>query len=197
MRDVATEPVADERTPVHEAEPFRAERPPGRHRKPRPRRMLFAVGGLALAAGALSLMRLATEPPGGAGGGLTATDIEPADVEPTGIEPTAVGATEAPVSDTGAAAVEDTPAPRASPSTTTPPSSSNEPQRVSDPAVTPTATPSRTATPDHPTAAPKPAKPPAPEKPSTPTPEPPTATPHPGHPNLCLPIVSLCLDAPG
>ena len=32
--------------------------PRGRHRKPRPRKVLLAAGGLALAAGALSLVRL-------------------------------------------------------------------------------------------------------------------------------------------
>lgn len=47
----------------------------GRHRKPRPRRMLFAVGGLALAAGALSFVRLVPEPVGGGGAG--ATEAEP------------------------------------------------------------------------------------------------------------------------
>ncbi|NGO49097.1 hypothetical protein [Streptomyces ureilyticus] len=103
MRDV----VADVRTTGHEADPCRTERPRGRHRKPRPRRMLMAVGGLALAAGALSLMRLAPEPPGGTGGDVTATNIDPAEIEPADIEPTAVGATQAPasVSDTGEAVV--------------------------------------------------------------------------------------------
>src|SRR3954468_2443383 len=42
----------------------------GRRRRPRPRRIVFAVGGLALAAGALSLVRAGHEPgPGGAGRG--------------------------------------------------------------------------------------------------------------------------------
>ncbi|PNG16182.1 hypothetical protein C1J00_43420, partial [Streptomyces cahuitamycinicus] len=34
----------------------------GRHRKPRPRKVLLAAGGLALAAGALSLLRLTSGP---------------------------------------------------------------------------------------------------------------------------------------
>src|SRR5690349_20801821 len=46
-------------------------RPRGRHRRPRPRKVLFAAGGLALAAGVLSLVRLSPDP-GGAGGPGTA-----------------------------------------------------------------------------------------------------------------------------
>ncbi|MFF9452703.1 hypothetical protein [Streptomyces flaveolus] len=38
----------------------------GRHRRPRPRKAVLAAGGLALAAGALSLVRLVPEPGGGA-----------------------------------------------------------------------------------------------------------------------------------
>ncbi|WP_051851747.1 hypothetical protein [Streptomyces sp. NRRL F-5650] len=44
----------------------------GRHRRPRPRKVLLLAGGLALAAGALSLVRLLPEPPGDTGGGLRA-----------------------------------------------------------------------------------------------------------------------------
>ncbi|MFF0790954.1 hypothetical protein [Streptomyces spiralis] len=40
----------------------------GRHRRPRPRKVLLAAGGLALAAGALSLVRLAPEYAGGGPG---------------------------------------------------------------------------------------------------------------------------------
>ncbi|MEU1874526.1 hypothetical protein [Streptomyces sp. NPDC019793] len=40
----------------------------GRHRRPRPRKVLLAAGGLALAAGALSVVRLLPEPGGGPGG---------------------------------------------------------------------------------------------------------------------------------
>ena len=45
----------------------------GRHRRPRPRKLLFAVGGLALAAGALSLVRVAPDS-GSAGLGTTEAD---------------------------------------------------------------------------------------------------------------------------
>ncbi|MFC4471472.1 hypothetical protein ACFPH6_44490 [Streptomyces xiangluensis] len=200
MRDAGTNAVADEQAPVHEA--TRAERPRGRHRKPRPRRMLVAVGGLALAAGALSLMRLAPEPPGGTDGGVTATDIEPAEIEPADVEPTAAGSTEShvPVSDTGSATAEGAPRPRRSPSAIAPPNGGSGPERASRPTITPAATPPafpRTAAPGDPTAAPEPLKPPTPEKPSPPTPRPPTSDPDPDRPDLCVPIVGLCLDNPG
>ena len=57
MPDTATKPgtVTPETSPPEPVLP----RPRGRHRKPRPRPVLFAVGGLALAAGALSLLRVA------------------------------------------------------------------------------------------------------------------------------------------
>ncbi|MYW45496.1 hypothetical protein GT346_19740, partial [Streptomyces sp. SID161] len=42
--------------------------PRGRHRRPRPRRVLFAAGGLALAAGVLSLVRITPESGVGAPG---------------------------------------------------------------------------------------------------------------------------------
>ncbi|WP_328562371.1 hypothetical protein [Streptomyces coelicoflavus] len=44
----------------------------GRHRRPRPRKVLLVAGGLALAAGALSLVRLLPEPGGDAAGGFGA-----------------------------------------------------------------------------------------------------------------------------
>ncbi|MGQ4425417.1 hypothetical protein ACN6LL_008214, partial [Streptomyces violaceoruber] len=40
----------------------------GRHRRPRPRKVLLAAGGLALAAGALSVVRLLPGPGGDTGG---------------------------------------------------------------------------------------------------------------------------------
>ncbi|MGC0400940.1 hypothetical protein RKD27_003584 [Streptomyces sp. SAI-126] len=48
--------------------------PRGRHRKPRPRKVLLAAGGLALAAGALSLVRLT---PDAGLGGYGATEPDP------------------------------------------------------------------------------------------------------------------------
>ncbi|MGW1215440.1 hypothetical protein ACWD5F_38005 [Streptomyces sp. NPDC002499] len=46
----------------------------GRHRRPRPRKVLFAAGGIALAAGVLSLVRLAPE---SGVGGIGAAEAEP------------------------------------------------------------------------------------------------------------------------
>ena len=93
MPDTATKPgtVTPETTPPEPA----LTRPRGRHRKPRPRRILFAVGGLALAAGALSLLRMAPHPTGGDTG-----------VEATDIDPSAAGSTDSPAqNDTGAVPV--------------------------------------------------------------------------------------------
>ncbi|RSN45473.1 hypothetical protein DMH12_30305, partial [Streptomyces sp. WAC 04229] len=52
-------------TPTGRAHPWGRR---GRHRRPRPRKVLLAAGGLAFAAGALSLVRLLPEPGGDAGG---------------------------------------------------------------------------------------------------------------------------------
>src|SRR3954449_7641693 len=51
----------------------------GRHRRPRPRRIVFAVGGLALAAGALSLVRAGHEPGAGGAGRAEAEPRQDAD----------------------------------------------------------------------------------------------------------------------
>jgi len=104
MPDTATKPgtVTPETAPP---EPVLA-RPRGRHRKPRPRRILFAVGGLALAAGALSLLRMAPQPTGGDTG-----------VEATDIDPSAASSTDSPAQgDAGAVPVAAPPTTGASPS---------------------------------------------------------------------------------
>ncbi|MEH0546491.1 hypothetical protein QA802_26440 [Streptomyces sp. B21-105] len=58
-----------------EADPPWVPRARGRHRRPRPRKVLFAVGGLALAAGVLTLLRPA--PDAGGTNALGATETEP------------------------------------------------------------------------------------------------------------------------
>ena len=84
-------------TPVNEpeGEPTRLwPAPRGRHRRPRPRKVLFTAGGLALAAGVLSLVRLGGDP--GGAGGLGATEAEPRPDPGTDIgpdRPANVGAT--------------------------------------------------------------------------------------------------------
>ncbi|MDQ1026546.1 hypothetical protein QF035_004128 [Streptomyces umbrinus] len=123
MPDTATKPgtVTPETTPPEPA----LTRPRGRHRKPRPRRILFAVGSLALAAGALSLLRMAPQPTGG-DTGMEATDIDPS----------AAGSTDNPArDDAGAVPVAAPPTTGASPSptATTGPSgstSTSEPNRL-------------------------------------------------------------------
>ncbi|MEU1695549.1 hypothetical protein ABZ590_30060, partial [Streptomyces hirsutus] len=51
-----------EGTPAHTGFTLFSARIRGRHRKPRHRKLLLAGGGLALTAGALSLVRLASDP---------------------------------------------------------------------------------------------------------------------------------------
>ncbi|MDX5568842.1 hypothetical protein PYK79_43700, partial [Streptomyces sp. ID05-04B] len=58
-----------------EAHPAWVPRARGRHRRPRPRKVLFAVGGLALAAGVLSLLR--PTPDTGGAGALGTAEAEP------------------------------------------------------------------------------------------------------------------------
>ncbi|WP_055607910.1 hypothetical protein, partial [Streptomyces prasinus] len=58
----STAPETAEGTPAHPGPALFGARLRGRHRKPRPRKLLLAGGGLALTAGALSLVRLASGP---------------------------------------------------------------------------------------------------------------------------------------
>jgi hypothetical protein len=165
----------------------------GRHRRPRPRKVLFAVGGLALAAGALSLARMAPE--AGIGAPVT-TEAEPP-------HDPGIGADR---SDNAAATVGAVP-PHVSPSATsvmggvsaTPTATTH---LVSLPAATTTAPPAAAATvipgiPDRSapattsaptTAAPQPVPTPTPGR----TTEPPA--PAPSRPGLCIPIIGLCVD---
>ncbi|MGW0499132.1 hypothetical protein ACWD0Z_28015, partial [Streptomyces sp. NPDC003007] len=71
--DIGSTTAFHRREPPVPIEPDPAENGPftprvrGRHRKPRPRKVLLAAGGLALATGALSLLRLASGPDADAG----------------------------------------------------------------------------------------------------------------------------------
>ena len=171
-------------------------RPAGRHRKPRSRRAALAVGGFALAAGALSLVRLAPESVTGGGGTAEAeprinvTDTAATVGDPLSWDaagPSAAAAT----GGAGAGPVAtDTAGPSALPST---PPSSPVP-RVTDPATgipeapsAPTAlrTPEPRATaPDAPAPAPSPSA-------TTHTP-----APAPDSRGLCVPLVGLCVNGP-
>ncbi|MCN9243870.1 hypothetical protein NGF19_24330 [Streptomyces sp. RY43-2] len=190
MTDTATTPT------THDA-PLR-RRSAGRHRKPRPRRMARTVGGLALAAGALSLVRLAS--PSATGGSQT-VETEPR-IDPTGVATSAADTLAAtppprPASRSATAVpgkVSASPSPRAR--TTQRPASSAP--RPSDPATgipeapsTPTA--ARTRGLPSPTTPASPRPVPSPTT-TTRNPAPaPVPAPHPSTSDLCVPVIGLCV----
>lgn len=175
----------------------------GRHRRPRPRKVLFAVGGLALAAGALSLVRLT--PDAGVGGSGTAEAEPRLDPGATGEAATNTAATVAAVPDAGPSATSPmggagatlTSSPTSAPTTTAAPSSHPTP-------ANPTAPPGATTIPEAPdtptpaTTAAATTPPPAPQQGPTPNrTTPPSATPQPAPPGLCVPIIGLCVTGTG
>ncbi|MFE1241511.1 hypothetical protein [Streptomyces tendae] len=96
----------------------------GRHRRPRPRRVLLAAGGLALAAGALSVVRLLPESggdPGAFGGERTAREGEEGAAEDDPGD-------RAPAPGTPQPSRSDRPAPPPPPEGGTPPTSDPEPE---------------------------------------------------------------------
>ncbi|GGN32787.1 hypothetical protein [Streptomyces fuscichromogenes] len=170
----------------------------GRHRKPRPRKPLFAAGGLALAAGVLGLVRLTPD-----GGGVSAPGT--AEAEPH-LDPTA-DATARPANAAAtvgtllratpsAATVPDGAGTTTAPATTAPAGAAARTAAVS-PSVSPTALPGAGGTvpttiptaPTRPTGAPPPAADPAPAPTPTPTAD------QPGD-GVCLPVVGLCVSPP-
>ncbi|MEU6809244.1 hypothetical protein ABZ920_09585 [Streptomyces sp. NPDC046831] len=179
----------------------------GRHRRPRHRKVLLAAGGLALAAGALSLVRLAPE---SGVGGLGAAEAEP--------QPGHGGVTHGSVTSTAAV----TPGPADLPPTAAPfgggsslpvPGTGTTPAASWFPATgaRPSYPPGSTPLPEAPKAPHAPAPGPATRPPATSDPEPrPTPTsapsretpgpgthspaPPPGNPGLCLPVIGLCVD---
>ncbi|WP_406442759.1 hypothetical protein OHB14_27790 [Streptomyces sp. NBC_01613] len=165
----------------------------GRHRRPRPRRVLYAAGGLALAAGVLSLVRMTPE--SGVGGVGTA-EADPRQDPGAGTDRSsnAVATVEA--------------VPRVSPSATsvmggasaTPTAPST---LVPLPTTTTAASPTAVATtiPEAPNS-PAPTLPPATTAPAPrPTPAPgrstPPPTPRPDEPGLCVPVIGLCVGPLG
>ncbi|CAM5313377.1 MULTISPECIES: hypothetical protein [Streptomyces] len=177
----------------------------GRHRKPRPRKVLLAAGGLALAAGVLSLVRAApdagvgvpgtaeAEPRSGAGGGSADRSADAAAT--IAAAPTALPSATSAMGGRSLA-----PTPTGSPVRTAPGTATTPP---GDTAV-PTARPSRT--PGPPSGTPRPPAPtasaprPAPAT-STPTPAPPPshgpAEPEPRPGGVCVPVIGLCVDILG
>ncbi|MGV9450768.1 hypothetical protein [Streptomyces sp. NPDC003635] len=186
--------------------PLRLFGPRGRHRRPRPRKALLAAGGLALAAGALSLVRLTPE---SGLGGLGAPEAEPwadgdTDTGPSGTDrATNAAATVGPVprvspsatsamgglTTTPTASATLVPTPSATTAAPPPdPGTTTIPQAPNTPAPQPPRTTSP-STPQPPAAAPTP----APSRPA----EPPSPQPSPSptdRPGVCVPIIGLCVD---
>ncbi|SED65283.1 hypothetical protein SAMN05216532_5229 [Streptomyces sp. 2231.1] len=173
----------------------------GRHRKPRPRKVLLAAGGLALAAGVLSLVRVAPESgvgvPGTAeaeprpdhGGGATEGAARTAAAVAVAADPTALpSATSAMGGRSLTPADSGTPTAVASATAAAPHGETAAPTAV--PTGAPPA-PGGTPRPSATTSAPRPA-PTTPTPTPTPTPSRSTADPDPG--GLCLPVISLCVD---
>ncbi|MFI6852006.1 hypothetical protein [Streptomyces sp. NPDC050416] len=178
----------------------------GRHRKPRPRKALLAAGGLALAAGALSLVRLTSGPGTDSVGTVeaeprpdpvtTGTDeatntaaTAPATPEASPSSPTALGGL--PPSPGTRGPVTASPAPAASMSVDT--------RRADTPPTPRSTTIPDTTNPPAPTArgeAPRPAPTkPSPSSRTTPTPAPEPEKPKkPQDPGLCVPVIGVCVD---
>ncbi|MET7378240.1 hypothetical protein ABZT08_05315 [Streptomyces sp. NPDC005526] len=181
----------------------------GRHRRPRPRRVLLAAGGLALAAGVLSLVRLAPE---SGVGGLGTAEAEPhhpgAGYGADRTVETAATPGTAPAARPSAAFPLVSAAPTTAASGTGPrPSMSRSPAdgaraRTASgaPASVPTTIPEIPNAPDGPPA-PTATSAPQPNPTPTPTPEPTRShgshTPAPKQPELCVPIIGLCVKGGG
>ncbi|MFD6299451.1 hypothetical protein ACFWFU_32000 [Streptomyces sp. NPDC060235] len=188
----------------------------GRHRRPRRRRVLFAAGGLALAAGVLSLARMAPESMTGIGGGGG-----PADAEPRGGTPTAADTDPADDAVTTVEAVPPPARPGVATATAVMGGESADPTPGAGPTPGPTPTASGGAAPaghaddpdtgdldtggpgatgiptDTSTTRPPQAPDPAPTATAprhTPTQAPTTGAPAPTHrPGVCVPIVGICV----
>ncbi|MER7637355.1 hypothetical protein [Streptomyces sp. NPDC126522] len=173
--------------------------PRGRHRRPRPRKILLAVGGLAVAAGVLSLVRLAPE---SGVGGLGTAEAEPS--------PDATRSADRPANAAATIRADPTAIPTTIPSATSAMGGeSATPTTTSGVVPTPYATTAHTpaevhppAVPETPAAATPPPEAPAPHPTSstapdpTPTPSRPanSPSPAPSRPRLCVPIIGLCVD---
>ncbi|MFF5977602.1 hypothetical protein ACFY78_01990 [Streptomyces olindensis] len=190
-----------------------APRVRGRHRKPRPRKVLLAAGGLALAAGALSLVRLTSGP--------STDSIGTVEAEPRP-DPVPTGTDEAPdIAASFPAAPEASPSSPTALGGLTPSPATRGPAASRAPAATTTdargtdkapraAAPGATAVPGLPDT-PAPAPPPADVPRPAPTPAPSRTAPAPApapapepddpkkpqDPGLCVPVIGVCVDTPG
>ncbi|WP_234441693.1 hypothetical protein [Streptomyces sp. WM6386] len=180
--------------------------PRGRHRRPRPRKILLAAGGLALAAGALGLVRLASEPGLGGGLGTGTTEAEPRFEDPgTGTDrATNAAATVGPVPKVSPSATATMGGPGATPTaagtvvplpsaTTAAPAGSAVPAAVATTIPDAPNTPAPATTP--PAAAPSSS---APQPAPAPTPSQSTPSPEPQQPGgVCVPVIGLCVGPLG
>ncbi|MFC9932028.1 hypothetical protein [Streptomyces sp. NPDC127190] len=178
----------------------------GRHRKPRPRKVLLAAGGLALVAGVLSLVRVTPESGVGAPGTAEAeprldpgtTARAPHSGTPSTATPTALPTAASVMGGHSLA-----PTPAASSTARTAPDVGAHPTKPGTTAVpTPGAPAPATPPPGTPTApAPATSAPataaPTPSTSHTPAPSPPQSTPEPGPGGVCLPVLGLCVDGLG
>ncbi|MEU7300538.1 hypothetical protein AB0950_01740 [Streptomyces sp. NPDC007189] len=167
----------------------------GRHRKPRPRRILLAAGGLALAAGVLSLVRVAPESGTGAPGTAEAeprpgaTDHAANTAATVSATPTALPSATSVTGGSGPAPLA-TGSPETTPHPTTP--------TGADTAPAPSPRTSLPGTPPHPThTTPTPRPTPTPTHPAPTSPAPSQSTPAQGPGGLCVPVLGLCVDVLG
>ncbi|MET7292019.1 hypothetical protein ABZS79_07720 [Streptomyces griseoloalbus] len=165
----------------------------GRHRKPRPRKALLAAGGLALAAGAVSLVRLAATPDGGAVAAprpVPHTDTATHRTTPTTEAATPLTPEASPSSPTALGGKNRTPLTTAEPPLQPPAPTTPRDTAATTPTTTlPPPPTSGSPRPPHTPGSTPPAPAPAPERPDTPAPDP--------APALCVPIIGLCVgDGP-
>ncbi|MEV5145096.1 hypothetical protein AB0L14_11755 [Streptomyces sp. NPDC052727] len=177
----------------------------GRHRKPRPRKVLLAAGGLAVAAGVLSLVRAAPDSGVGAPGTAQAEPRldpggGPAERSADTAATFAAAPTALPSATSAMGGRSPAPTPGGSPVRTAP-DPGTATTAPGDTAV-PTALPGRT--PGPPSGTPRPPAPTASAPrptPATPTPTPtPTPSRSPAEPRpggVCVPVIGLCVDVLG
>jgi hypothetical protein len=179
--------------------------PRGRHRRPRPRKILFAVGGLAVAAGVLSLVRLTPE---SGVGGLGTAEADPRPDPGTGTG----DSTDRPANAAATISADPTAIPSATsvmggvsatPTMTsgvvpTPYATAAQTPAYVPPTTIPETTTATTPPPPPQAPVPGPTSTTAPAPASTPTPTPSrianSPAPAPSRPSLCVPIIGLCVD---
>ncbi|MFG3203400.1 hypothetical protein [Streptomyces sp. NPDC048192] len=184
-------------TPIPDEAPGEPVPRHGRHRKPRPRKILLAAGGLALAAGVLSLVRVAPESgvgaPGTAEAEPRATDHAANTTATLSAAPTALPSATSVMGGSGP-----TPLATGSPATTPHPTApTTAPGAGTAPTGAPTRrTPPRETTPQPTTSAPRPAPTPT-THPAPTTPAPSHSAPPQGPGGVCVPVLGLCVNLGG